>query len=81
LDLSRLRGMARTEIGRDGRQYSVRQVRGSDREYRCPGCNQLIAVNTDHVVVWPADHLLGDDAAVGERRHWHGGCWPRLGRR
>jgi len=81
LDLSRLRGMVRTELGQDGHEYSVRAVRGSEKEYRCPGCQQLVAAHTEHVVVWPADHLFGSEAAVRERRHWHHGCWQRLGRR
>lgn len=74
LDLDRLQGMARTERGPGGRAYSVRRVRGSEKEFRCPGCNQLIATGTGHVVAWPQDHIFGEDAALAERRHWHTGC-------
>jgi hypothetical protein len=26
-------------------------------------------------VVWPADHLFGEQAGLGDRRHWHTPCW------
>ncbi|MDA8288260.1 MAG: hypothetical protein M0014_07355 [Actinomycetota bacterium] len=44
------------------------------KAYRCPGCNQEIAVGVGHVVVVP----LGDP---GGRRHWHHACWQHRGRR
>ncbi|MDA8296493.1 MAG: hypothetical protein M0004_07910 [Actinomycetota bacterium] len=44
------------------------------KAYRCPGCNQEIAVGVGHVVVVP----LGDPTA---RRHWHHACWSQRGRR
>jgi hypothetical protein len=28
-----------------------------------------------HVVVWRADGVLGDDADLASRRHWHNHCW------
>ncbi|MCU1489954.1 MAG: hypothetical protein JWM85_1359 [Acidimicrobiaceae bacterium] len=40
------------------------------KAYRCPGCNQEIAVGTGHVVVVPLTDPTG-------RRHWHLGCWER----
>lgn len=42
------------------------------KEYRCPGCQQIIPVRMAHVVAWPA---LG---GAGERRHWHRFCFERL---
>jgi hypothetical protein len=70
-----LRGGARSESRADGSQWSVRSVGGSDKAYRCPGCDQMIEPGIPHVVAWPADHLLGADAAVADRRHWHKACW------
>jgi hypothetical protein len=42
--------------------------------YRCPGCQQIVRVGVEHLVVVP------DDGAE-ERRHWHTGCWQRELRR
>ncbi|ACQ79574.1 conserved hypothetical protein [Beutenbergia cavernae DSM 12333] len=76
LDVERaLRGATRTQTRRDGSSWTVRSVSGGERSYRCPGCDQLVGPGTAHVVVWPADHLLGADAALDDRRHWHSACW------
>jgi len=75
LDMDRLQSMARTEEGPGGFSHTVRQVRGSDKAYTCPGCNRSIPAGTTHVVAWSNDHLFGADAALAERRHWHTGCW------
>jgi hypothetical protein len=75
------RGGTRTETGTDGSAWSVRRVGGSEKPYRCPGCDQLIEVGSPHIVAWPADHLLGADAAVADRRHWHTACWQARDRR
>lgn len=40
------------------------------KEYRCPGCNQMIPPGTGHYVVVP-------DRMPDDRRHWHRGCWDR----
>jgi hypothetical protein len=76
-----LRGVARTESGADGAAWTVRRVGGSDKAFRCPGCDQLIEPGTPHVVAWAADHLLGADAALSDRRHWHSACWQARDRR
>lgn len=81
LDPDRLRAVPRTESGPDGEEYTVRHVRGSEKSYRCPGCDQLIAPGTAHVVAWRTEHILGPQAAVDERRHWHRACWQARGRR
>ncbi|ROR72080.1 hypothetical protein [Bogoriella caseilytica] len=81
LDPARLGGLTRSDRGPGGEDHRVRQVRGSDKTYRCPGCDQMIAAGTPHVVAWPAEHLLGAEAALAERRHWHSPCWNRFGRR
>lgn len=56
----------------DGR-WIVRPMSGaaSQKQYRCPGCQQVIPAGTPHVVVWPELH------GVDERRHWHTACWQR----
>lgn len=70
--------LTRVEAGPDG-EWQVRQVPGSSatRDYRCPGCDQVVAAGTPHVVAWPA----GDYGSVDERRHWHTSCWAARGRR
>lgn len=76
LDLDRALGGLRRESGADG-QWSVRTVRGGDKTYRCPGCQQEIPPGTAHVVAWSDDHLLGAQAGLDDRRHWHRACWER----
>ena len=58
--------------------WVVRQVpaAAATKVYRCPGCDQELAVGTAHVVVWPAE-TPGPQA----RRHWHTTCWQRRPRR
>lgn len=81
LDPARLTGMTGSEAGADGTAYAVRQVRGSEKSYRCPGCDQLVPPGTPHVVAWPTEHLLGADAGLADRRHWHTACWRARDRR
>jgi len=59
-----------------GEEYVVRMLTGSDKAYRCPGCDQLIRPGIPHVVVWPAH-----DAEAADRRHWHTPCWSARDRR
>jgi hypothetical protein len=68
----------RVEDGPDG-EWQVRQVPGSSatRDYRCPGCDQVVAAGTPHIVAWPA----GEHGSADERRHWHTPCWAARGRR
>jgi hypothetical protein len=68
----------RIEVAADG-EWQVRQVNGSaaTRDYRCPGCDQVVATGTPHVVAWPA----ADQGSVADRRHWHTPCWAARGRR
>jgi hypothetical protein len=49
--------------------YEVRQL-GSDKVYRCPGCDHEIRVGLWHLVVIP-------DGDPEGRRHWHTECWRR----
>ena len=62
----------------DGR-WIVRVVAGATtvKHYRCPGCDQLIAPGTPHVVVWPDVPSLLSESGIEERRHWHTPCWQR----
>lgn len=62
---------------RGGEEWTVQQVRGSDKSYVCPGCRQSVRAGTAHVVAWANDSLFGPQAALAERRHWHAGCWER----
>jgi hypothetical protein len=60
---------------------------GSDKTYRCPGCDQEIPPRTPHVVTWPAYARDSDldpwdtDSAADRRRHWHTPCWRARDRR
>ncbi|TQM61091.1 hypothetical protein FB466_2020 [Klugiella xanthotipulae] len=71
-----LRGWRRTEE-RAGLSWAVQPIAASRsvKEYRCPGCERMIAVGVAHVVVWRAHGVLGDDADLAGRRHWHEHCW------
>lgn len=68
----------RAEDGPDG-EWLVRSVPGSAsaKDYRCPGCDQLIPSGTGHLVTWPA----GEYGSVADRRHWHAACWRARARR
>ncbi|HZW45662.1 MAG TPA: hypothetical protein VFF32_14985 [Dermatophilaceae bacterium] len=79
LDLDRaLGGVERRETHNDG-EWFVRRVSGagSNRSFRCPGCQQEVAPGIPHIVAWPADGMGGLD----DRRHWHTPCWTARGRR
>jgi hypothetical protein len=53
-----------------GEDYRVRPVPGSQSDYRCPGCDQVLTAGRGHIVAWPAD-----DPEAADRRHWHSSCW------
>jgi hypothetical protein len=78
LDVDRATGGRRAETAPDG-EWVVQKVRGNDREYRCPGCDQLVPAGTAHVVAWRSDGLFGE--AIDDRRHWHSACWAARARR
>lgn len=65
----RLGGFRRSESHTDG-EWIVQSLTGSssEKEYRCPGCDQEIPVGTPHIVAWRSDDVDG-------RRHWHKPCW------
>ncbi|MFJ7287521.1 hypothetical protein ACQXVK_09480 [Curtobacterium sp. AB451] len=66
----------RTEVRR-GREYLVQPVSAASaqKEYVCPGCGGAVLPGVAHVVVWRADGVLGDEADLASRRHWHNHCW------
>jgi hypothetical protein len=72
------RGVEAVQTSGDG-VWMVRAIPGgaATKTYRCPGCDQEIRAAVPHVVVWPADGR-GD---LGDRRHWHTGCWRARDRR
>ncbi|HEY8719820.1 hypothetical protein [Pengzhenrongella sp.] len=80
LDLERALGGRRSEDAPDG-TWTVQRVKGSDKTFRCPGCQQVIGPHLAHVVAWASDGLLGPTSALEDRRHWHRACWDARGRR
>jgi len=78
LDVDRATGGRRSETADDG-EWVVQRVRGSERTFRCPGCDQELVPGTAHVVAWRSDGLFGE--ALDDRRHWHTSCWQARARR
>jgi len=77
LDLDRLRrGLKRVESKRSG-QWNVQPVTaaGAVKSYVCPGCRGEVVPGVAHLVAWRADGLLGEQADLADRRHWHEHCW------
>lgn len=74
-----LAGWKRNEVRR-GVEYTVQPVSAAQAQkpYTCPGCGRVIEPGTAHVVTWRADGVLGADADLAARRHWHQHCW-RIG--
>lgn len=70
-------GRTVSRITRGTTSFLVREIRQgqSEKDYRCPGCNQLVRAGTAHVVAWPENPPIGIDAGVAARRHWHTYCW------
>jgi hypothetical protein len=71
-----LAGWKRTETRR-GVAWTVQPVSAAQaqKSYLCPGCGRMVAEGVAHVVVWRADGVLGDEADLAARRHWHQHCW------
>lgn len=79
-DLGHLLGAARrTEVKR-GAEFTVQPISAAKalKTYVCPGCQNTIEPGIAHLVTWRNDHLMGEQAGVSERRHWHTHCW-RIG--
>lgn len=76
-DLARLlSGWRRTETRR-GALWNVQPVSAVQavKVYVCPGCGGDIEPAVAHLVAWRADGVLGDEADLAARRHWHERCW------
>ncbi|GAA4886436.1 hypothetical protein GCM10023222_51790 [Saccharopolyspora cebuensis] len=71
-------GWSRVEQAADG-EWMVRTVPAAQatKHYRCPGCDHEIRPGIAHVVAWPG----AEEGGVGDRRHWHNGCWNARSRR
>ncbi|QEO16299.1 hypothetical protein FLP10_16020 [Agromyces intestinalis] len=69
-------GWKRTEV-RGGREWYVQPVseRQAVKSYTCPSCGREVPPASAHLVVWRADGVLGDQADLAARRHWHTHCW------
>jgi hypothetical protein len=61
----------------DDGDWVVRFIAGgrSEKDYRCPGCNQEIRAGQPHLVTWPADGGYTAVDGPDDRRHWHRPCW------
>jgi hypothetical protein len=72
-------GWKRTEVRR-GVAWTVQPVSAAQatKPYRCPGCGRTVETGASHLVAWRADGVLGDEADLAARRHWHTHCW-RIG--
>ena len=81
LDVSRALGGMRFEETHDGLTYKVQSIRSGAKDYRCPGCQQIIPAGTGHVVAWTEDGWMGAAAGQEARRHWHRSCWDHRDRR
>ncbi|MBM9433475.1 hypothetical protein [Flaviflexus equikiangi] len=75
LNIDRATGGVRRETGPGGRIFQVRSIPSGAKEYRCPGCQQIIRIGTPHVVAWTEDTLWGPEVGIENRRHWHSACW------
>ena len=75
LNMDRITGGVRTETGPGGLTFNVRNIPSGQKEYRCPGCQQIIASGTPHIVAWTEETLWGAQAGLEARRHWHSACW------
>ena len=75
VNVTRIQGGPTSEETYAGTRWTVRAVTGASasRPYLCPGCQQDIQPGVPHVVVWPAEGVGG----LGDRRHWHSGCWRK----
>lgn len=60
-----------------GKDYSVRKTFEGSSIYKCPYCNNTINYGETSLTVIEKNHILGDQAAIDERRHWHESCWKR----
>jgi len=77
LNLDRITaGLRRTETKRSG-TWNMQQVSAASAQkvYLCPGCRLDVPVGQAHIVAWRTDGLMGEQADLADRRHWHAHCW------
>lgn len=69
-------GWKRTETRR-GTEWTVQPVSATQavKAYTCPGCGRTVPVGVAHLVAWRADGVMGAQADLAGRRHWHSHCW------
>ncbi|MDR1861953.1 MAG: hypothetical protein LBQ41_02910 [Candidatus Ancillula sp.] len=67
-------GGSRVET-KQGVSYTLRRTMEGSSVYKCPGCNREIPSGEASWTVIKNDHILGEQAAIDERRHWHDSCW------
>lgn len=72
-----LRSMRRTVMV-SGQEWIMQRLSSSEKVYLCPWCNQQISIGSPQVVAWPAETIMGSEAGLAERRHWHAGCWEKF---
>lgn len=75
LSIDRVTGGVRRETGPGGRIFNVRHIPKATKEYRCPGCQQIVQIGVAHVVAWTEETIWGEEAGLENRRHWHTSCW------
>jgi hypothetical protein len=74
LNVRYARASARTETKR-GHRFEVRKCAESRSTYVCAGCQRIIPIGTITFAVIDLDHILGVEAGIDARRHWHLDCW------
>jgi hypothetical protein len=77
LDIDRLTAGFRRSESRGGHEWTVQTISAvqATKSYQCPGCGLTVASGVAHLVAWRADGILGDEADLAGRRHWHDHCW------
>ena len=77
LDVDRIMSGTRRSESRRGQAWTVQPISAENavKSYVCPGCGGTIAPGIAHIAAWRNDGILGDDADLNDRRHWHTHCW------
>ena len=77
LNFERINSGSRRTESRAGREWTVQTITESNaqKDYVCPGCSGTITSGVAHLVAWRNDGIMGDQADLADRRHWHNACW------
>lgn len=77
LDVERLMAGSRRSETRRGQEWTVQPIAAANalKNYVCPGCDKTIAPGMAHVAAWRNDGIMGAEADLNDRRHWHTHCW------